>query len=84
MPDQGLYEERYRLAGSIAASLAVSLVMIGVAVHFSYGTWMALSALAFVSVTVPCLAAAASRQDRFSRRRAGHHARRLTAELAGP
>lgn len=60
MPDQGLYEERYRLAGSIAASLALSLVMIGVAVHFSYGTWMALSALAFVSVTVPALAAAAS------------------------
>ena len=58
--DQGLYEERYRLAGSIAASLALSLVMIGVAVHFSYGTWMALSALAFVSVTVPALVAAAS------------------------
>jgi len=58
--DQGLYEERYRLAGSIAASLALSLVMIGVAVHFSYGTWMALSALALVSVTVPALAAAAS------------------------
>jgi hypothetical protein len=58
--DQGLYEERYRLAGSIAASLAVSLVMIGVAVHFSYGTWMALAALAFLSITVPCLAAAAS------------------------
>ena len=59
-PDQGLYEERYRLAGSIAASLAISLVMIGVAVHFSYGTWMALAALAFASITVPCLAAAAS------------------------
>ncbi len=58
--DQGLYEERYRLAGSIAASLALSLVMIGVAVHFSYGTWMALAALAFLSITVPCLAAAAS------------------------
>jgi hypothetical protein len=58
--DQGLYEERYRLAGSIAASLAVSLVMIGVAVHFSYGTWMALAALAFLGITVPALAAAAS------------------------
>ena len=63
--DQGLYEERYRLAGSIAASLAISLVMIGVAVHFSYGTWMALAALAFVSITVPCLAAAASRRIAF-------------------
>ena len=63
--DQGLYEERYRLAGSIAASLAISLVMVGVAVHFSYGTWMALAALAFVSITVPCLAAAASRRIAF-------------------
>ena len=63
--DQGLYEERYRLAGSIAASLAVSLVMIGVAVHFSYGTWMALAALGFVSITVPALAAAASRRIAF-------------------
>ena len=63
--DQGLYEERYRLAGSIAASLAVSLVMIGVAVHFSYGTWMALAALAFASITVPALAAAASRRIAF-------------------
>ena len=63
--DQGLYEERYRLAGSIAASLAVSLVMIGVAVHFSYGTWMALSVLAFVSITVPAVAAAASRRIAF-------------------
>ena len=63
--DQGLYEERYRLTGSIAASLAVSLVMLGVAVHFSYGTWMALSVLAFVTVTVPALAAAASRRIAF-------------------
>ena len=63
--DQGLYEERYRLAGSIAASLAISLVMVGVAVHFSYGTWMALAALAFVSITVPCLAAATSRRIAF-------------------
>ena len=63
--DQGLYEERYRLAGSIAASLAVSLVMFGAAVHFSYGTWMALSALAFVSITVPALAAAAGRRIAF-------------------
>ena len=63
--DLGLYEERYRLAGSIAASLAVSVVMFGLAVHFSYGTWMALSVLAFVTVTVPALAAAASRRIAF-------------------
>ena len=65
MPDQGLYEERYRLTGSIAASLALSLVMVGGAVHFSYGTWMALAALAFVTITVPCLAAAAARRIAF-------------------
>ena len=59
-PDQGLYEERYRLAGSIAASLAICLVMIGVAVHFSFATWIALSALGLMSITVPCLAAAAT------------------------
>ena len=59
-PDLGLYEERYRLAGSIAASLAICLVMIGVAVHFSFATWIALSALGLMSITVPCLAAAAT------------------------
>jgi hypothetical protein len=63
--DQGLYEERYRLIGSLAASLAASVVMFGVAVHFSYVTWMALSVLAFVSITVPCLAAVASRRIAF-------------------
>ncbi len=65
LPDQGLYEERYRLAGSIAASLAVSLVMLGIALHFSYGIWLALSVLAFVTVTVPALAAAAGRRIAF-------------------
>jgi hypothetical protein len=60
LPDQGLYEERYRLAGSIAASLAVSLVMLSIALHFSYAVWLALSVLAFVTVTVPCLAATVS------------------------
>jgi hypothetical protein len=63
--DQGLYEERYRLTGSIAASLALSVVMFGVAVHFSYVTWMALSVLAFVTITVPALAAAAGRRIAF-------------------
>jgi hypothetical protein len=63
--DQGFYEERYRLTGSIAASLAASVVMFGVAVHFSYATWMALSVLAFVTITVPCLAAVASHRIAF-------------------
>jgi hypothetical protein len=65
LPDLGLYEERYRLTGSVALSLAVSLAMMGIALHFSYGIWLALSVLAFVTVTVPCLAAAASRRIAF-------------------
>ncbi len=65
LPDQGLYEERYRLTGSIAASLAVSLAMLGIALHFSYAAWLALSVLAFVTVTVPCLATAVGRRIAF-------------------
>jgi hypothetical protein len=65
LPDQGLYEERYRLTGSIAASLAVSLVMLGIALHFSYAAWLALSVLGFVTVSVPALAAAAGRRIAF-------------------
>ena len=49
----------------MAASLAVSLVMLGIALHYSYGIWLALSLLAFVTVTVPCLAAAAGRRIAF-------------------
>ena len=63
--DQGLYEERYRLTGAIAASLALSLTMMGLALHSSYATGLALSVLAFVTVTVPCLAAAAARRIAF-------------------
>ena len=65
LPDQGLYEERYRLTGSVAASLAISLVMLGIALHYSYAAWLALSVLAFVTVTVPCAAAAAGRRIAF-------------------
>jgi hypothetical protein len=63
--DQGLYEERYRLTGSVAASLAVSLAMLGIALHGSDAGWLALSVLAFVTVTVPCLATAAGRRVAF-------------------
>jgi len=65
LPDHGLYEERYRLTGTVAASLSDSLVMLGIALHYSYGIWLALSLLAFVTVTVPCLAAAAGRRIAF-------------------
>jgi hypothetical protein len=65
MPDQGLYEERYRLTGAMVMSLAVSLGMLALALHASEAEWLALSVLAFVTVTVPCLAAAATRRIAF-------------------
>jgi len=66
LPDQGVYEERYRLTGSVAASLAVSLVMLGIGLRGAGGQlWLALSVLAFVSVTVPALAAAVGRRVAF-------------------
>jgi hypothetical protein len=63
--DQGLYEERYRLTGSVALSLAVSLGMLALALHASEGEWLALSVLAFVSVTVPALTTAVGRKVAF-------------------
>jgi hypothetical protein len=65
LPDQGLYEERYRLTGSVAVSLAMSLGMLAIAVHASGGAWLVLSLLAFVTVTVPTLAAAVGRRIAF-------------------
>ena len=65
VPDQGLYEERYRLTGSVALSLAVSLGMLALALHASEGEWLALSVLAFVTVTVPALATAVGRKVAF-------------------
>ena len=65
MPDQGLYEERYRLTGSVALSLAVCLGMLALALHASEGEWLALSVLAFVTVTVPALATAVGRKVAF-------------------
>ena len=63
--DQGLYEERYRLTGSVALSLAVSLGMLALALHASETEWLALAVLAFVSVTVPALVAAVGRKVAF-------------------
>ena len=65
LPDQGLYEERYRLTGSVALSLAVSLGMLALALHASEGEWLALSVLAFVTVTVPALVTAVGRKVAF-------------------
>lgn len=60
-PDQGLYEERYRLSGPALMSLALSLAMLGIGVRGWHDPiWIALSMLAFVTVTVPVLLAAAA------------------------
>jgi hypothetical protein len=66
LPDQGLYEERYRLTGAVAASLAVSLAMLGIAFHGAHDAlWLALSVLAFVTVTMPIVTAAVTRRVAF-------------------
>jgi hypothetical protein len=65
-PDQGLYEERYRLTGAVAASLAVSLAMLGISFHGVHNAlWLALSVLAFVTLTVPALAGIVTRKIAF-------------------
>jgi hypothetical protein len=66
LPDQGLYEERYRLTGAVAASLAFSLVTLGLAVHGVHDpAWLALSVLAFVTLTLPIATAAVTRRVAF-------------------
>jgi hypothetical protein len=66
LPDQGLYEERYRLTGAVAASVAFSLVTLGLAVHGVHDpVWLALSVLAFVTVTLPIVTAAVTRKVAF-------------------
>jgi hypothetical protein len=65
LPDQGFYEERYRLTGSAALSLAVSLGMLAIALYSSQSMLLALSVLTFVAVTVPSLVAAAGRRIAF-------------------
>ena len=49
----------------MALSLAVSLGMLALAVHASEGMWLAMSVLAFVTVTVPALATAIGRKVAF-------------------
>jgi hypothetical protein len=66
LPDQGLYEERYRLAGTAAASLAASLAMLAIAVlSVRESDLVALAVLTFVSLTVPVLVAMVTRKIAF-------------------
>ncbi len=66
LPDQGLYEERYRLAGALALSLAVSLGLLGIALRGSHGSAaLAFLLLAFATVIMPGLVAAGGRRVAF-------------------
>jgi hypothetical protein len=65
--DQGLYEERYRLTGAAAASLAVAAAMLAIAVRGAQGSayLVALAVMTFVTLTVPALAGIVTRKMAF-------------------
>jgi hypothetical protein len=65
-PDQGCYEERYRLTYPVARGFALTLVPLIIAI-FSRQTlpWVILSPVAFVLATVPWLVAVTSRKVAF-------------------
>jgi hypothetical protein len=67
LPDQGCYEERYRLTVPVLRGFACSFVPLIVAI-FSHQTlpWLVLSPAAFVLATVPWLVAVASRNVAFA------------------
>jgi hypothetical protein len=71
-PDQGCYEERYRLTFPVARSAAISLVTL-VPALFSHQPlpWVILAPIAFVLATVPWLVAVASRKAAFRADMAG-------------
>jgi len=66
LPDQGCYEERYRLTFPVVRGFAFSFVPLIVAIS-SHQTlpWLVLSPAAFVLATVPWLVAVASRKVAF-------------------
>jgi hypothetical protein len=71
-PDQGCYEERYRLTFPVARSAAISLVSLIPAI-FSHQPlpWLILCPIVFVLATVPWLLAVASRKIAFRADMAG-------------
>jgi hypothetical protein len=71
-PDQGCYQERYRLTFPVARSAAISLVSL-IPVIFSHQPlpWVILSPVAFVLATAPWLLAVASRKIAFRADMAG-------------
>ena len=72
LPDQGCYEERYRLTFPVARGAAISLVALIPAI-FSHQPlpWLILAAVGFVLATVPWLVAVASRKVAFRTDMAG-------------
>jgi hypothetical protein len=66
LPDQGRYEERYRLTVPVLRGFALSFAPLIVAI-FSHQRlpWLVLSPAAFVLATVPWLVAVASRKVAF-------------------
>jgi hypothetical protein len=71
-PDQGCYEERYRLTWPAARMLPSAMVAL-VAIIFSHQPlpWVILAPIAFVLATVPLLVAVASRKVAFRADMAG-------------
>ena len=72
LPDQGCYEEHYRLTFPVARSAAFSLVPL-IAAIFSHQPlhWVILAPVAFALATVPWLVAVASRKIAFRADMAG-------------
>ena len=66
LPDQGCYEERYRLTGSVAWGLALPLLLLVPAVLGSQPIgWLILSLAGLAIVTLPSVLAVASRRTAF-------------------
>jgi hypothetical protein len=70
--DQGCYQERYRLTGIAAYSLAIGVIPLVPAVPASHPfPWLILSLAFFALMTVPCLVVVASRKIAFRADQAG-------------
>jgi hypothetical protein len=65
LPDQGCYEERYRLTFPVARSAAFSLVALIPAISHQPLPWLVLCPLVFALATVPWVLAVAGRKIAF-------------------
>lgn len=72
LPDQGCYEERYRLTSSVAWGLTLPLLLLVPAVLSSQPfVWLILSLAGFAIITLPSVLAIASRKTAFRADHAG-------------